>query len=72
MQSRRLPRWCARHLANESGMPLTEQMIENVFKKGYAECLILRQASDSGSKGEAVGLALVSGALRLRYRSIGR
>ena len=34
-------------------------MIENIFKKGYAECLIARLATTDGSKGEAVGLALV-------------
>lgn len=35
------------------------EMIENVFKKKYAECLILRHTTDAGGKGEAVGLALV-------------
>jgi hypothetical protein len=34
-------------------------MIENVFRQKYAECLILRTAAEDGSKGEAVGLALV-------------
>lgn len=35
-------------------------MIENVFRKKYAECLIARKETSDGSKGEAVGLALVS------------
>ena len=36
-------------------------MIKNVFENKYAECLVLRDASEgSGEKGEAVGLALVS------------
>lgn len=35
-------------------------MIKNVFENNYAECLILRNQEDSSSKGEAVGLALVS------------
>ena len=34
-------------------------MVENMFKKGYAQSLILRTATSDGSKGEAVGLALV-------------
>jgi hypothetical protein len=36
------------------------KMIENVFRKKYAECLIARKETSDGSKGEAVGLALVS------------
>ncbi|RSH92656.1 hypothetical protein EHS25_008101 [Saitozyma podzolica] len=35
-----------------------ELMIENVFRKKYAECLIARKETSDGSKGEAVGLAL--------------
>lgn len=35
-------------------------MLENVFKKKYAECLIARIAGEDGKLGEAVGLALVS------------
>jgi hypothetical protein len=35
-------------------------MSENVFRKKYAECLIARVETSDGSKGEAVGLALVS------------
>ena len=37
-------------------------MIENIFRKKHAECLILRHQSDDSTKGEAVGLALVSAA----------
>jgi hypothetical protein len=35
-------------------------MVENIFKKGYAECMIARTNTSDGSKGEAIGLALVS------------
>ncbi|WWC60483.1 uncharacterized protein I303_103056 [Kwoniella dejecticola CBS 10117] len=35
-----------------------EMMIENIFEKGYAECLIARTVNEDGSKGIAVGLAL--------------
>lgn len=35
-------------------------MIENIFKKKYAECMIARVETTDGSKGQAVGLALVS------------
>lgn len=34
-------------------------MLENVFKKKYAECLIARVVGEDGKLGEAVGLALV-------------
>ncbi|KAK1927700.1 acyl-CoA N-acyltransferase [Papiliotrema laurentii] len=35
-----------------------EMMVENIFKKGYAECMIARTNTSDGSKGEAIGLAL--------------
>ncbi|WWC88009.1 uncharacterized protein L201_002911 [Kwoniella dendrophila CBS 6074] len=35
-----------------------EMMIENIFEKGYAKCLIARLSNEDGSKGKAVGLAL--------------
>ncbi|WWC68478.1 uncharacterized protein I206_102407 [Kwoniella pini CBS 10737] len=35
-----------------------EMMIENIFEKGYAECLIARTEGENGNKGIAVGLAL--------------
>lgn len=35
------------------------QMIQNIFEKKYAECLIARTVSQNGDKGEAIGLALV-------------
>jgi len=34
-------------------------MVENIFKKNYAECMIARVSTTDGSKGQAVGLALV-------------
>jgi len=38
-------------------------MIENIFKNKFAECLIARLETKDGSKGEAIGLALVRGQL---------
>ena len=34
-------------------------MVENIFKKNHAECMIARVSTTDGSKGQAVGLALV-------------
>ncbi|WVN85620.1 uncharacterized protein L203_100769 [Cryptococcus depauperatus CBS 7841] len=36
----------------------SEMMVENIFEKHYAECLIARRESQDGKPGEAVGLAL--------------
>ena len=35
-------------------------MIDNIFERKYAQCLIARCPRDNGSKGEAVGMALVN------------
>jgi len=34
-------------------------MIENIFEKNYAECLIARTVVKGGGKGEAIGHAIV-------------
>ena len=38
-------------------------MIENIFEKKFAECLIARTVNNHNEQGEAVGLALVCSGL---------